>query len=378
SVTAWTGSTSSIPGVAVSSGAGISVDSELVVSSTTPLSLTANLKDGQGAKIETNINPAHGNLNSASVSGNPVITTFAGTGTIGDSGENGFATNAEVSFSGTGITTDSKGNVYFSTDGKVKKVSPNGIISTFAGGGSDLSDGINAKLAQIDPAGLAFDYKGNLYISDFTSVGIRKISTDGTISSLSTVLSEPQGLAISGNYLYIADKFDQIIYKVNLTTEFTEIFAGNGSSVAENVPATDAQLSEPKAIVFDSSGNLYFTDSSDNKIRKVDTSGNISTFAGGGVSTAENIKATNALLDTPEGLAIDSSNNLYFSDSGNKKIRKINTSGNISTVAGSGGATTFVEDNFALDEALGLPSSIAIDSSGNLYFQENDTTNNKN
>lgn len=375
SVTAWTGSTSSVKGVAVSSGAGIQINSELVVSSTTPLSLTANLKDGQGAKIESNINPAHGSINPTSVYGNTTISTIAGNGSYGDSGDNGLATSAQLNYSWSGLTTDSIGNIYVSTDGKIKKVSPSGIISTFAGGGVDTSDDINAKLAQIDPSGLVTDSKGNLYFSDVSSGAIKKISSDGLITSLPVVLFEPKGLAIYGNYLYVVDKTDQYIYKVDLSTYFSEIIAGNptGSS-ANDIPATDALLTSPESIALDSTGNIYFTDSTDGIIRKIDSStSKITTIAGGGTSTLDNISSIQASLISPDGIVIDSSNNIYFADTGTKKIRKISASGIITTVAGNGNAYSFVEDNYALDEAIGTPSALTIDSSGNLYFQDTDS-----
>ena len=211
------------------------------------------------------------------------------------------------------------------------------IISTVAGNGTaDFSgDGGPATSAQINiPYGLAVDGAGNLYIADAVNNRIRKVDTSGNIST------------VAGNGMY-------------------------GSS-GDGGPATMAQLAVPTGVAVDSAGNLYIADSDNNRVRKVDASGNISTVAGNGTADFSGYggPATSAQLSMPMGVAVDSSGNLYIADTGNHRIRKVDASGNISTVAGNGTIGSSGYGGPATSAQLKAPHRVAVDSAGNLYIAD--------
>jgi sugar lactone lactonase YvrE len=277
-------------------------------------------------------------------SANTTLTTFAGNGASGFSGDGGAATSALVNQS-RGIAIDSSGNVYIADtlNQCIRKVNTSGIISTIAGIGQSpgfSGDGGPATSAQLtNPAGLVFDSSGNLYIADSDNQCVRKVDTSGTISTFAGIGESPG-------------------------------FSGDGGA------ATSAQLYYPYGLVFDSSGNLYIADGGNSCIRKVNTSGNISTFAGTGELpgfSGDGSAATSAQLYYPRGLTFDSSGNLYIADSVNSCIRKVNTSGIISTYAGIGGSYGYSGDGGAATSAqLGGVNDVAIDLSGNLYIADYD------
>ena len=181
---------------------------------------------------------------------------------------------------------------------------------------------------------------------------------------------EPSEMAFdhTGNF-YIADTLDGRIRVVN-TSGIINTFAGGGSSgLGDGGPPTSATLSEPEGVAVDSSGNVYIADTGNNRIRKV--AGNvISTIAGTGFSgyNGDNQAATNAQIYGPNGIVVDSLGNVYFSDSNNNRIRRISTGGIISTIAGTGTAGFSGDGGFATAALLSDPTSLAIDSVGNLYF----------
>jgi sugar lactone lactonase YvrE len=336
-------------------------------------------------------------LLAASPDDSAIITTVAGNGTKGYNGDGGAAVSAEL-FNPIGIAFDSAGNLYIADDHnfRIRKVSPSGIITTVAGGGQMgfAGDGGAATSASLNqPHDVAVDSSGNLYIADSYNFRIRKVDSSGIITTvagngtegfggdggaaISAELGYPGSIAVDsmGN-LYIEEVLGDRrsnIRKVS-TSGIISTVAGKGTTdgfSGDGGAAILAEFSYPYGVGLDSSGNLYIVDSGNNRIRKVNTSGVISTVAGGGTGgLGDGGPATSAELNSPVGIAFDSSGNFYFADDNNQLIRKVSTSGIISTVAGNG-YFGFNGDNIPATSAmLASPTDVAIDTSGNLYFTD--------
>jgi sugar lactone lactonase YvrE len=293
-----------------------------------------------------------------------IITTVAGNGTSGYSGDGGPAINAEL-FYPNGVAVDAFGNLFIADaySQRVRKVGTNGIITTVAT--SYLSNGGNggpATNAPLTPTGVAVDAAGNLYIADSPASSILKLGTNGIITTVAgngkggysgdggpatdAELSEPQGVAVdaSGN-LFIADGGDNVIRKVGTNGIITTV-AGYGTAgySGDGGPATKAELNHPEGVAVDAVGNLFIADASNERIREVGTNGIITTVAGNGYVinngsggySGDGGPATNAELNDPQGVAVDASGNLFIADFYNNRIREVGTDGIITTVAGNG------------------------------------------
>lgn len=270
---------------------------------------------------------------------------------------------------------------------------PSGIV-TVAGTGvaGYTGDGGPAKSAELDsPYGVSTDASGNIYIADTGNSVIRKVDSSGKITTIagdgmkgyggdsgpatSAALFSPyRAVADHAGNVYIADFYNNRIRKVDASGTITTV-AGTGVQGynGDSIPATTAQLSNPAAIAVDGAGNLYIVDTWNHRIRKVDTSGTIKTIAGTGVGgvLGDGGAATSAQVNEPEGIALDSSGNIYIADYGNSKIRKIDTFGIINTIAGTGSTGFSGDGGPATAASLNLPTGVAADSSGNVYIADN-------
>ena len=331
-----------------------------------------------------------------------IITTIAGNGINGYSGDGGSATTAELNFP-RGVAIDASGNIYLA-DGDnnvIRKVSTNGIITTIAGNGTSgySGDGGIATAAQLNfPIGIAVDASGNIFVADKNNKRIRKVNTNGIITTVAGTgyagfsgdgglatgaqLNFPYSVTVdnSGN-LYIADDSNNRIRKVN-TNGIINTVAGNGTKgfSGDGGKASDAKLNLPTCVKVDSLGNLYIVDNGNKRIRKVDTNGNITTIAGteyvGGSYSGDGGKATEAKLNFPTDVVLDKSGNLYIADHLNNRIRIVNTNGIINTVAGNGFGTAYAggysgDGGSAFDAELNNPAQLALDGLGNLYISDN-------
>ena len=318
---------------------------------------------------------------------NGVITTVAGNGTLGFSGDNGPATSAQLNIP-VGVAVDPAGNLYIadSWNNRIRKVS-NGVITTVAGNGTGGFSGDNgpAVSARLDFTGVAVDSAGNVYIAGSATSRIRKVS-NGVIttvagngtggfsgdngSAISAQLNYPGGVAVdSAGNVYIADSGNSRIRKVSNGVITT--VAGGGMQLGDSGPATSAQVYGPTGVAVDPAGNLYMADTFDNRIRKV-SNGVITTVVGNGTPgfSGDGGPATSAQLTGPLGVAVDSAGNLYIADSGNYRIRKV-SNGVITTVAGSGGpGYPLIGDNGPAVRAQLNPFGIAVDSGGNVYIAD--------
>ena len=277
-----------------------------------------------------------------------VLTTVAGKGTNGNSGDGGQATNARMGVV-QGIAADSSGNLFIadSSHNTIRKVDANGIITTFAGNGTKgfLGDGRAARHAELNaPYGVAVDAEGNVFVADSGNNVIRKIDTTGIITTF------------AGNR--------------------TKGSSGNGG------PASNAELNGPTGVAVDSSGDVFICDNGNQRIREVNARGIISTFAGGGTNSGtdglgDGGPATEAQFANPVGVAVDDFGNLLIADSSANRIREAFAgNGIILTVAGNGSDAArgpcpcACDGGLATGAELSQPAGVAADNRGNLFIAD--------
>ena len=250
------------------------------------------------------------------------------------------------------------------------------LITTFAGTGSDRSsgDGGPATFAQIGSArGVAVGPDGAVYIADYYWSSVRKVK-DGVISTIATKLSYPEGLAAdSAGNVFVADAGNHRIVRIDPSGAVTT-FAGTlqkSGPAGDGGPATAAQLYQPRDVAVDKDGSLVLADTGNYRIRKVDTAGIITTIAGTGSAGfgGDGGPATAAPLDSPSGIAVGPGGEIYVADTKNGRIRMIKPDGTISTIAGNGAATSCTIDpaSSALQTCLWQVEGLAVDPAGNIY-----------
>ncbi|MFF7380884.1 RICIN domain-containing protein [Streptomyces massasporeus] len=324
----------------------------------------------------------------------PLISTFAGTGVAGSTGDSEPAVSAQLNRP-LGVAVDSVGTLYISeyAGHRVRKVTTDGKISTYAGNGSPgaLGDGGPAVSAQLkNPREVAVDGAGNLYIADAGNHRIRKVTVDGKISTfagtgtassggdggLATAaqVNSPLGVAVdSVGTLYICEYGGHRVRKVTTDGKIST-YAGNGSpgALGDGGPAVSAQLRHPVGLAVDGAGNLYIADYYNHRIRKVTSDGTISTVAGKGTANfgGDGGPATAAQLNYPVAVVVDSTGALYISDHTNHRVRKVTTDGTISTVAGTGAANFGGDGGPAASAQLRNPYGLAVDCVDTLYFAD--------
>ncbi len=332
-----------------------------------------------------------------------IITTIAGDGSRSYGGDNGPATSASLSRPDH-VVVDASGNIFVSDteNHRIRRIdAATKIITTYAGTGQGTygGDGGPAQQANLkSPSQICIDASGNMFVADAGNARIRRIDRNGVITSVagsgdkkysgdggsatSAAMASPQGVAVDGSgQIFIADSGNYRIRLVNSGGIITTL-AGNGhtSYLGDNGPAWAATLLDPRGIAIDSAGNLYIADQSNLRIRKVDAkSGNITTVAGIDQIgyTADNIPATSAGLGFPEGVALDTSGNIYvadtLSDPYSGRVRKVDVlTGIVSTFAGNGKQEAPVDDVLATQSAVVYPFGVGFDISGNLLIAEND------
>ncbi|HLK19665.1 MAG TPA: hypothetical protein VKT81_11940 [Bryobacteraceae bacterium] len=329
--------------------------------------------------------------------GQRVITRIAGADWLFPA--NGLpALNAPLSAAyGLGIAVDNKGSYYIADGGNlmVMRVGPDGIVDVIAGNGLQFASGdggLAVNAAVFLPTSVAVDAAGNVYIAEYGS-RIRKVTPDGVISTVAgtgdngyssdhgaatdALLNAPFGIALdSAGNLYIADTYNNVIRKVSNGVITTIAGTGQPGSSGDGGSALNATLYLPTRLAVDAAGNVYFVETTNtaipSRVRKVDTSGNISTVAGGGSQFSDGILATNAGM-IALAVTVDASGNLYIVDSFAMGIRKVNPQGIISTIAGGSGTFGFSGDGGpALKAQFSFQAfpSIAADASGNVYVDD--------
>jgi uncharacterized protein (TIGR03437 family) len=324
-----------------------------------------------------------------------IITTIAGStkGTFGFSGDGGPATSALLSFSPGGVGVDSTGRVYIADqqNNRIRRIDTTGVITTVAGNGSGTfaGDGGPATSAGFShPPRVVADSAGNFYfginggriqkvdskgvITTFVGTGGFVYSGDGGPATSAGISQVAAGVAVDGQgNFYFVDQAFYRVRKVNAAGIISTI-AGNGTKgySGDGGPATSAQFDVVVGVAADNAGNVYIADTNNGRIRKIDTSGIITTVAGNGTVgySGNGGPATSAALSGPVAVAVDGAGNLYICDTGNSSIRKVDTSGIITTVAGTGKPGNTADGGLATATALGTLEDVAVDAAGNIYI----------
>jgi uncharacterized protein (TIGR03437 family) len=341
------------------------------------------------------------------------ITTFAGTGVRGFSGDGGPALASQLN-SPYGLATDTRGNLYIADLGnaRVRRITPGGNISTIAGGGQLPAGGVNEgrpalMLALAAPRNIALDSAGNIYISDFSAQRVYCLTRDGSLTTAAGTgiagsagdggsaafarLNGPAALAFDRqDALYIADSGNHLVRKVaggvissyaRASTPTGLVFDSLGTLYVADpsagqivrVPATGSAttaLNLPaRDLVFSSTGSLYA--SNGNVVLQITPSGTAATAAGGGnLAYGDHGPAIQARLNHPAGVAMDSAGNLYLADRDNNRIRRVAPGGTITTIAGTGQPGDSGDGASATSAQLNAPSSVSVDSAGTVYIAD--------
>jgi large repetitive protein len=327
------------------------------------------------------------------------IDTVAGNGAWIFHGDGVLATQAPI-FLPTGIVTDLAGNLYLadSSNNRIRRVDAGtGLISTVAGNGTPgySGDGGAATAAMISaPGGLALDGAGNLYFADTSNQVVRRVDAvsgvittvagtpgvqgyggDG-IAATSAKLSLPEGIALdaAGNLL-IADTGNQVVRRVDAVTGLISTLAGIGVAgySGDGVAATSAELNSPWNVAVGGDGTVYIADLANNRVRAVSPSGTISTVAGMGVRgfSGDGDAATSAELNAPAAVALDPAGNIYIADSGNNRVRRVNAqTGNMETLSGTDSEQFQGDTGPANLASMYGPYALDFDGNGNLFVSD--------
>ncbi len=324
----------------------------------------------------------------------PIISTIAGTGSCCYTGDGGAATAAKFD-NIQGVATDTAGNVYIcdADSRRIRKVSPSGIVTTFAGTGSAgySGDGGLASAAQVNsPADITIDKYGNIFYVELTGNRIRKINPSGIITTVAgtgiyghggdggaataATFSGVRSVAVdtSGN-LYVGEDGGGYIRKVNTSGIISTIAGTITGYSGDGGLATAARLTAPYGLVVDSSGNIFFSDHQNSRIRKINTSGIISTIAGDGSwsYSGDGGPATAAKIYEPWGITIGRHGHIFFADWGNQRIRQIAPDGTISSLVGDGTMGFAGDGGLSTGAKLHRPYALCVNRKGHLYIADN-------
>lgn len=296
------------------------------------------------------------------------VSTLAGSGLIGNANGQGAVASFHVPVS---VVTDIAGNVYVadSKNHQVRKITPAGEVSVFAGDGSQGNvdgKGIAARFSV--PVYINKDAAGNLYVGDGLNSSIRKITMAADVSSAATGIYQPYGVAVDalGN-LFISQAFNHVLLKITPGGVKTT-FAGSGNRGTQDGKGTAASFNVPTGLVADAAGNIYVADGGNSIIRKIAPDGTVSTFAGNkSIAGAIDGKGIDASFKSPNGLTIDVLGNIYVADTGNNLIRRITPDGVVTTVAGSSSGKV---NDIGKKAKFFAPLGVAVDALGNLFIAD--------
>lgn len=300
-------------------------------------------------------------------------TTFAGnnTGYL-----DGTGTNALFSFP-YGLINDASGNIYVAdrSNNRIRKITPAGVVTTFAGSGSGgaIVNGTGTAAGFYTPVGITLDAAGNFYVSEVSNQAIRKITAAAVVTTVAgngtagnqngtgtaATFNQPVGMAVdaSGN-LFVADYINHLIRKIT-PAGVVSTFAGSGNAALADGTGTAASFNGPFALAFDANGNLIVADYLNHAVRKITPAGVVTTIAGNGTAGYLDATGAAARFNRPAGLAVDAANNIFICDAFNNRIRKITSAGVVSTIAGN--TNTGNADGVGTAAAFNYPIALCAD-----------------
>jgi prepilin-type N-terminal cleavage/methylation domain-containing protein len=309
------------------------------------------------------------------------VTTFAGS-TQGYTNATG--TSAQFGTLAQGMAQDSSGNIYVADYGnaRIRKITPAGVVTTYAGDGTlGFVNNATATSAEFSLAsGLAMDSSNNLYVGDQSNNVIRKITPAGVVTTfagsgtagtangtgVAAQFSSPAGVAVdSSNNVYVADYGNHMIRKITPAGVVTTVAGGTRGYL--DATGTSAQFNFPNQLTVDSAGNLFVADTYNNMIRKITPAGVVTTFAGDGTAGTLNGTGTAAEFNVPLGITISADGTLYVADQGSARIRRITSAGVVSTLAGS---TTGFANGLGSNAQFNNVGGVLVTNSGNLYVAD--------
>lgn len=323
-------------------------------------------------------------LSCAAASGE--VSSFAGSTTSGN--VNGTGTAASF-FNPSGVAVDSSGNIYVAdtNNNEIRKITPTGVVTTLAGtGAAGSADGPASSATFTSPTGIAVDSAGDVYVADSGNNEIRVISAAGVVSTLagSTTPGSSDGTGSGASFhspfslaldslgnIYVADAGNNEIREVTSAGVVTTL-AGTITKGSADGNGTSASFYSPEGIAIDSSGNLYIADSGNNEIRRINTADVVSTLAGSTTPGHADGTGASASFTNPFGLVLDAEGNIYVADTFGNEIRKVTLAGVVSTVAGS--PTAGSANGTGTAASFNNPTGIAVDASGNLYVADFNNT----
>ena len=311
------------------------------------------------------------------------VSTLAGSGASGSADGNGSAASFYIPY---GVVVDKNGNLLVSDTATslVRKISPAGDVTTFAGGGSGVSaDGNGTAASFQDLGGLALDAAGNAYAAEFAGNRVRKITPAADVTTFagsgaqgsldghgtSATFNTPTSAATdaAGN-IYVIEFFGAVVRKITPAGDVTTL-AGSGTVGFADGTGSAASFGNSYGIAADAAGNVYVADSSNNRIRKITPGGVVTTLAGSGGIGAADGAGNSASFYMPGGLTVDSDGTLYVADTGNSLLRKITPAGVVSTIAGQPGVLG-AQNGIGAAATFKRPYGVTVDAGGTLYVAD--------